>query len=138
MRTLYKLPRAAALQVLRMSASLAPLVTAVIVGGLWGATNPLIRRGSIAVEAASPELGWRAWLSPALLLPYIANQAGSLLFVALLAVAGSRVSRAAPTANAVAVVANAVADLVLGERYQLAVLLPGCALVAAGVAVATL
>ena len=62
----------------------------------------------------------------------VANQSASVLFVWLLG-SGHNISQLGPSANAVSVAANAVADVALGERYRLALLLPGVLLVIVGV-----
>jgi hypothetical protein len=115
----------------------------VLVGLLWGATNPLIKRGSVTVEAkrAGREGGvlgeWRALLTtPSFLLPQLLNQAGSVLFAVSLAY--SDISVAVPIANATSLAANAVADLLLGERFRIACLLPGLLLVGSGIVLCTL
>jgi hypothetical protein len=106
-----------------------------LVGLIWGSTNPLIKRGSLQVEKYQqqhPNAGLRAWLRLSLILPWLVNQSGSALFVLLLANAAD-ISRAVPIANAVSIAANAVADLALGEQYRLRYLIPGCCLVGVGV-----
>jgi hypothetical protein len=122
------------------------VAVAILVGLLWGLTNPLIKRGSVKASekarqlasstanagAASAEL--RALLStPAFLVPQALNQCGGALFALLLG-RGARVTAAVPAANGVALAANAVADAALGEPYRLELLVPGVALVAAGLA----
>jgi hypothetical protein len=84
---------------------------ALLVGLIWGSTNPFIRRGSLAVESVqaqqhSNNKQWQAWLTPALLLPWLCNQSGSVLFVVLLGQAD--ISMAVPVANAISIAANAV------------------------------
>ena len=115
----------------------------VLIGLLWGSTNPLIKRGSVTVEAKRGDnqqsfLGeWRALLTtPSFLLPQLLNQVGSVLFAASLAY--SDISVAVPTANATSLAANAVVDLLLGERFRLAYLLPGLLLVGSGIVLCTL
>ena len=121
------------------------------VGLLWGVTNPLIKVGSLEVERkrkaaaeraggdgkAAAAGGWlaeaRALLTtPSFLVPQVLNQLGGLAFTLLLS--GADISVAVPTANGTSLAANAAADtLLLGERYSLPLLLPGAALVAAGI-----
>lgn len=120
----------------------------VLVGLLWGATNPFIKRGSVEVErkkkqgpagkpASSGVLSeWRALLTtPSFLVPQLLNQLGGVLFAVLLA--GADISVAVPVANATSLAANALADLGLGERYRLGLLLPGLALVGLGLFLCT-
>lgn len=143
---------------------------ACLIGLIWGSTNPFIRRGSLAVEAAQQQDGSssaKAWFIPALCLPWLCNQLGSVLFVVLLGQVD--ISMAVPVANAISIAANALVslctprrlsmrptaaspmsqcvpcscpcraqvDLLLGERYSLKLLLPGCVLVGAGVLLCT-
>lgn len=108
------------------------LTAAFLVGLIWGVTNPFIKIGSVCVASRQQQgPGLRTWLTASLVVPWLLNQAGSLLFVVLLA--SSDISKAVPIANAVSVAANAVTDLCLGERYSLQYLIPGCLLVASGV-----
>jgi hypothetical protein len=113
-----------------------------LVGLLWGATNPLIKRGSLLVDSKKAGqqgvLGeWRALLTtPSFLLPQLLNQVGSVLFAVSLGY--SDISVAVPTANATSLAANAVADLLLGERFRTAYLLPGLLLVGSGIVLCTL
>jgi hypothetical protein len=86
---------------------------ACLIGLIWGSTNPFIRRGSLAVEAAqqqqdgsSSSSSAKAWFIPALCLPWLCNQLGSVLFVVLLGQAD--ISMAVPVANAISIAANAL------------------------------
>lgn len=123
---------------------LGSIASFVLVGLLWGATNPLIKRGSVIVESKKSArqrggvLGeWLALLStPSFLVPQLLNQVGSVLFAASLGRAD--ISLAVPTANATSLAANAVADLLLGERYRICYLVPGLLLVGSGIVLCTL
>jgi hypothetical protein len=91
-------------------------VAALLVGLIWGSTNPFIRRGTLAVEAARTQqatdkgtAGWRSWVTPGILIPWLANQLGSVLFVLLLGQAD--ISMAVPVANAISIAANAVVSV---------------------------
>lgn len=86
---------------------------ALLVGLIWGSTNPLIRRGTLAVGAARAQQqadtdkgSWQRWVTPGVIVPWLANQLGSVLFVVLLGQAD--ISMAVPVANAVSLAANAV------------------------------
>jgi hypothetical protein len=122
---------------------LGTILSFIVVGLLWGGTNPLIKRGSVSVEAkkASGKQGviqeWRTLLStPSFLIPQLLNQVGSVLFAASLGHAD--ISLAVPTANATSLAANAVVDLLLGERFRIAYLVPGLLLVGSGIVLCTL
>ncbi len=117
-----------------------PVLACLFVGLLWGATNPLIKHGSLRVAArkrgTAASQGWLAdWMillsTPSYLVPQTLNFAGSVAFIALLG-SGVDISVAVPTANATSLASNAVMDMVLGERYQLQLLVPGLMLVAGG------
>lgn len=114
------------------------LACVLAVGALWGFTNPLIKRGSNAATQLSKERGissLRAHLiTPAFLLPQIANQLASVLFIVLLG-AGGHVSFVPPAANAVSLVANSLADHYLGGAtfHSKPLLAAGIALVGLGV-----
>ena len=132
-----------------MSSSLYSGATCVLVGLVWGATNPFVKRGALQVEekkkarrSQPPSKAGRlaTWLgevlpyitTPSFLVPHLLNQSGSVLFVLLLG--GANISVAVPLVNAASLAANAAADVLLGERYALRCLLPGLALVGAGLA----
>ncbi|PNH07826.1 Transmembrane protein 234 [Tetrabaena socialis] len=114
-------------------------LAALVVGLLWGVTNPFVKRGSEAVSAKLSKLPssglpqqLRVWLStPAFLIPQLLNQSGSALFIYLLG--SNDISVVVPAANAGSLVVNALADLALGEPLRVPHLLLGAALVAAGV-----
>lgn len=96
--------------------STAAAATALLVGLIWGSTNPFIRRGTLAVEAAArtPQEGkdkgaLHRWVTPGLVIPWLANQLGSVLFVVLLGQAD--ISMAVPVANAISIAANAVVSV---------------------------
>lgn len=114
------------------------ILACVLVGLIWGSTNPFVKRGSLKVEQhqlqrrSSRIAGLLSWLEPSLLIPWLLNQSGSVLFTVLLANAAD-ISRAVPIANAVSIAANAVADLALREQYNVKLLFGGVLLVAAGV-----
>jgi hypothetical protein len=118
-----------------------------LVGLLWGSTNPLVKRDSmVAAEktkkaeaeatAAGKKLSsakeWLVLLStPSFFIPQLLNQCGSVLFVFLL---GSiDISVAVPVANATALVVNGIVDVALGEVYLMKYLTPGVLLVVLGV-----
>ena len=94
-----------------------------VVGALWGCTNPLLRKGS--VEAAKDTKSdtkqdtsmlqkfVKSFLDVKVWLPYVLNQSGSLAFYFLLA--KSDISTAVPICNAMALLFSFVTSSVLGE-----------------------
>ena len=98
----------------------------VLVGLLWGATNPLIRRGTLLVERKAASVrqangapGARHRVrsrlevhltTPAFLVPQLLNLSGSALFWYLLRQPGALLSLAVPVANGTSILANAVVD----------------------------
>ena len=127
----------------------------VLVGACWGCTNPLLRKGSIdnninnnntshrapsSIAETSPAkpllqrllFSLRKFLSVGVWLPYLLNQAGSLLFYYTLA--RSDLSLAVPICNALGLVFSIVTSYLIGERIEqpLATLV-GSGLIMAGV-----
>ncbi|CAD7698393.1 unnamed protein product [Ostreobium quekettii] len=115
-----------------------PVAGAVLVGALWGCTNPLIKLGTAAAEESrrpsggvGPLAQWAALLStPAFLIPQLLNASGSILFTLLLA--ASDLSLLVPLANATALALNAVVDWRLGQAYRPGRMCVGLACVLAG------
>lgn len=130
------------------SSSLSTLIQCALIGVVWGATNPFVRRGTIAVEEKKKKAATRArgtaaanstpnpfllyLTTPQFLVPQLLNQSGGVVFSALLATGAAPLSVAVPAVNAAALAANALADVLLGEQYRLALLVPGVLLVTAG------
>ena len=104
-----------------------------VVGALWGCTNPLLRKGSAEVTSSSssssspssstcekkdsflasalkPFFGIKVWL------PYVLNQSGSVVFYILLA--NSDISMAVPICNAMALLFSFVTSSLLGEPIE--------------------
>lgn len=99
------------------------MLLALLVGLLWGATNPFIARGAriAAAQPARRRTGvplldglLHHLLTPAFLLPQALNLIGSVLFAA--ALGGGNISVTGPVANGVSLAANAVVDHLLGDR----------------------
>lgn len=117
-------------------------LAALLVGLLWGVTNPFVKRGSGKVDervkrfaSGSPAFSQQLWIwltTPSFLVPQLLNQSGSILFVYLLG-SGGDISTIVPAANACSLLFNALADLALGEPFQLPQLGLGTLLVAFGV-----
>jgi drug/metabolite transporter (DMT)-like permease len=128
----------------------------VLVGALWGCTNPLLRKGSTNAQGskAASEGGsidghnvsdtpsliqWivsslRIFLNAGVWLPYLLNQAGSLMFYFTLA--RSDLSLAVPICNSLSLVFSIVTTYLIGERIDQPIkTFAGAALVVSGVAV---
>lgn len=107
------------------------------IGCIWGVTNPFIKSGSATVSAKRGQSppnshGLVLYLkTPSFLIPQVLNLCGSLAFAALLSV--GELSVVAPIANATALAANTVTDLILGERYNVGYLSSGLGFVAVGI-----
>lgn len=85
-------------------------LAAVLVGLIWGATNPYVKRGAQQISSPSgQDKNWYCWLNPKLCIPWLINQSGSAVFVLLLGQAD--ISTAVPVANAVSIAANAVVSV---------------------------
>ncbi len=82
------------------------LVGCAVVGFVWGTTNALLERG---VKASSSGI-----LRAAVALPYVANQAGSLLFYILLS--SAEVSVVGPLTNALTLIFTGIATQVLSSK----------------------
>jgi hypothetical protein len=105
-----------------------------VVGALWGCTNPLLRKGSVEVTSSSStdpkNLGGKmektdgsllvsflkSFIDIRVWLPYVLNQSGSLVFYVLLA--KSDISTAVPICNAMALLFSFVTSSVLGEPIK--------------------
>lgn len=107
-----------------------------VVGALWGCTNPLLRKGSVEVTTTTTttndpkNLGGKqektdgsllvsflkAFLDIKVWLPYVLNQSGSLVFYVLLA--KSDISTAVPICNAMALLFSFVTSSALGEPIK--------------------
>lgn len=117
----------------------------ILVGALWGCTNPLLRQGAVDVDSTTETNNFwsdefcssirsflvklkniRVWL------PYVINQSGSLMYY--IALANSDLSLAVPICNALALVFSILASLLLGERMRRPlVTISGATLVVTGV-----
>jgi hypothetical protein len=110
-------------------ATLYEVASFVLVGALWGCTNPLLKAGSEAAPPASApgsSANGRGQLAAffaeigALLanwkfvLPFLLNQCGSVAYVATLG--SSAISLAMPICNSLALLFNCITSRLLGER----------------------
>lgn len=101
------------------------ILSMILVGALWGCTNPLIRKGSVEASTSSSTISGeststsflssslRSFLNVTVWLPYVLNQSGSLVFYILLA--NSNLSMAVPVCNAMALVFSFGTSFLLGE-----------------------
>jgi drug/metabolite transporter (DMT)-like permease len=109
--------------------SLREVTSLVMVGALWGCTNPLLRKGSteVDIEATSTEAQTSSTASKirtalakfrrvSVWLPFLVNQLGSLLFYITLS--SSDLSLAVPTCNALALIFSLASSYLLGERVD--------------------
>lgn len=103
-----------------------------LVGALWGCTNPLMRKASenqdgkhnntentssATSNAPNPILNLLSRLANIKIwLPYAINQAGSLLYYKLLV--SSRLTISVPICNATAMVFSCITSMLLGERVD--------------------
>jgi len=116
------------------SARIRDLASMVLVGALWGCTNPILRRGSVEAEqlqqqrqqerSTTANTGPTSFIKSSLLaflnvqvwLPYLLNQSGSIVFYVLLA--NSDLSLAVPICNALALVFSFATSALLGESID--------------------
>ena len=116
----------------------------VLVGLVWGGSNPLLKRGASSLTSVPPykwagPLGGvlaetvHLFTTPSYLLPFAANQGGSLLF--LVCLGNAPLSDAVPIVNALTFAATALMGMALGEpvsqNYPLT--FAGMALVSLGI-----
>eukprot|EP00980_Cylindrotheca_fusiformis_P013783 scaffold3556_cov190-Cylindrotheca_fusiformis.AAC.18 len=95
----------------------------ILVGALWGCTNPLMRKGSVEATADATHKkdsflisSLKSFLKIKVWIPYALNQSGSIVFYVLLA--KSDLSLAVPICNALALLFSFITSLILGEPMQ--------------------
>ncbi|XP_017476793.1 PREDICTED: transmembrane protein 234 homolog isoform X2 [Rhagoletis zephyria] len=94
----------------------------VVVGLLWGATNPFIRLGSEGIDNVDTGSRWRnLWLEVRMIstrfhywIPFLLNQLGSVLYVWTLQ--HINIIVAVPVANSLSFVFTAITGYCLGEK----------------------
>jgi len=111
-------------------------ISIIIVGTIWGCTNPFMKKGSedeeaknISANNQSIEEGKESvsflqgiiqslskFRRCSVFVPYLLNQSGSLFYYKLLAT--SDLSNAIPTCNALAMVFSFLTSFLLGERLD--------------------
>jgi hypothetical protein len=120
---------------------------AILIGFLWGATNPFIRRGVLIAEYTKPKnhtgISFLNAIihhlsTPAFAIPQLLNLSGGILFTATLSSAGADISIISPVANGVSLASNAVFDHLLGDTIDFKRVVPGLLLVFTGITLCTL
>lgn len=112
-----------------------------MVGLLWGATNPLIKRGSEGIESIKSNKKflhildeiWFLVTRWQYILPFLCNQCGSLLYV--YALQDSELSMAVPIANSCTFLFTALMAIILGEQLPNVMSFTGILMIATGVAI---
>lgn len=113
----------------------------VMVGLLWGATNPLIKRGSEGIDAIKTNTKHLRIIDEILFLitrwqymvPFLANQSGSLLYV--YALQSSDLSIAVPIANSCTFLFTALMAILLGEQVPNVKSFIGIIMIAIGIGI---
>lgn len=116
----------------------------ILVGFLWGATNPLIKRGSVGINTVTSNNKYTKFLLEIKFLvtrwqyivPFILNQCGSVLFV--WGLQASDMTIAVPVANSLSFLFTAVTALALGENKPNKKILFGIILVIIGTTICLL
>ena len=129
-----------------MAAGWGDLLSAVLVGAVWGCTNPFLRRGSATNENVQAETTADITEGNSIIqsllrfkrvgvwLPYLLNQSGSILYYKLLAT--SDLSLSVPVCNALALVFSSATSFLLGEQVDRPITaILGSLLVTLGVAI---
>ncbi|KAK8795533.1 hypothetical protein WA158_000190 [Blastocystis sp. Blastoise] len=95
----------------------------VLVGALWGCTNPFLNSGvkrksnSVQTESSMWRYFISMWTNIAFLIPYALNQSGSLLFWYLLG--KTNMSITVPVCNGLNFIFTALMSRILGEKASL-------------------
>lgn len=113
----------------------------VLVGILWGATNPFIRRGTTGVDEIEADSSlWKTFLEIKFLItrwqyivPFLINQCGSVLYV--YALQHTHLSVAVPVANSCTFLFTALTAMLLGEQKHSRKTYIGIGLVSVGIAI---
>lgn len=112
-----------------------------LVSLFWGATNPLLKKGSAGIELIETTNQFKKlllqlkWLmtTPSFTLPFILNQCGSVIYYYV--VANSDISVAVPAINSLTMVFTALVGRLLGETALSTKTYLGMAMVVGGVCV---
>lgn len=128
-----------------MNTSLSKIFSYLLVGGLWGITNPFLKHGTqtsaneSTVGSKKPkniletiQESFLIFLKPSIFLPIFINQLGSLAFYFLLAT--DDISIAVPLCNSLTFVFTGITGWFLGERiHQPMIFILGVILVISGI-----
>lgn len=120
------------------------LAAFVAVGFLWGATNPLIKRGSVGIDAIEADTKLQKLLLEfkfmimrwQYIVPFLLNQCGSVLYVFTLQ--KSELSLAVPISNSCSFLFTALVAILLGEQKPNRNAFIGMALIALGISICVL
>lgn len=121
--------------------SILELLVLILVGFLWGATNPLIKRGSVGFDKIEAATRWKKiWLELKFLttrwqytIPFLLNQLGGILFV--FALQNSELSMAVPIANSCSFLFTVLMAFLLGEQKPSRNALIGITLISLGISI---
>lgn len=116
----------------------------ILVGLLWGATNPLIKRGSAGIDTVTSSNKYKKFLLEIKFLatrwqyivPFTLNQCGSVLFV--WGLQDSDMTIAVPVANSLSFLFTAIMAIALGENKPNRKILFGIVLVIIGISICIL
>ncbi|XP_025110588.1 transmembrane protein 234 homolog isoform X1 [Pomacea canaliculata] len=110
-----------------------------VVAAMWGATNPLIKKGSKGVELIKEDSAFSQFLAEfqflffniKYLIPFLLNQMGSVLYYIMLS--STDLSLAVPLTNSLTFIFTSLSGRILGEKPESYETLLGLFLVVCGV-----
>lgn len=116
-------------------------IALVLVGFLWGATNPLIKLGSVGIDNVQTNGRAPKILQEILFLatrwqyivPFLLNQCGSVIYV--FALQNADLSMAVPIANSCTFVFTALMAMCIGEKMPSPRAFVGMALIVVGISI---
>ena len=120
-----------------------------LVGMLWGCTNPFLKKGSQATSSNSVSQSHdkgsegfiartmrslRKFLNPQVLFPFLLNQSGSMVFCFLLAT--ENISTTVPVCNSLTFIFTGITGWLLGEKFTHPIMfVAGLAMVVCGLSI---
>jgi len=127
-----------------MAASLESVIYLVLTAILWGATNPLIKKGAEGIENVKASSIYEKFTKEICFLvtnlkymvPFLVNQSGSLLYV--MSLQSADLSLAVPVTNSLTFVFTAIMGWILGEEKPHRNVYIGILLIVAGTTVCCL